>query len=405
MRLIKQIWYLFSRRNRFKAISLYFLILFNVFLEILSIGSIVPILIFFLDKENIETIYIVNYIFIFLNIEYSEKAFFNLILISIFFLYLMKSITLILQFYLESNLSWNVIHDVRKNLFEKYLLSEMTYHNNIHTSTIINNLSKELNFAFHAVSNLIQIFSQFTLSIIICLTLIIFKPALYFIIFFLILGTLLIYNFFTSKNLKRLSTSRQTTEEKVTRFIINGLGGIRELKVFNTEKTFLNIFNDIAKRLIKISKKMHIYISLPKLILEMIIVSAILIMLYNFVGKDFNTSYILTTAGVFTLASIKLLPSISKIYHGYQSFKINTPSVEIIFDDLQDLKKVKNQRDKKFNTKLIFLKNLILKDISFNYGKKQIFDKANLTINRLEFLGIKGESGVGISTLIDLILD
>ena len=62
MNYIKKIWSLFSSKNRLNAIFLYFLIIINVFLEILSIGSIIPILIFFLE-DNIAVKYPIIKIF------------------------------------------------------------------------------------------------------------------------------------------------------------------------------------------------------------------------------------------------------------------------------------------------------------------------------------------------------
>jgi ABC-type bacteriocin/lantibiotic exporter with double-glycine peptidase domain len=49
------------------------------------------------------------------------------------------------------------------------------------------------------------------------------------------------------------------------------------------------------------------------------------------------------------------------------------------------------------------IQKITLKDISFSYGKKLIFDKFNFTFEKNKIYGIIGKSGSGKSTLLDLI--
>lgn len=50
------------------------------------------------------------------------------------------------------------------------------------------------------------------------------------------------------------------------------------------------------------------------------------------------------------------------------------------------------------------LKSLVVKDVNFTYKNKKIFNKANLEVNKGEIIAIYGESGIGKSTLLKLIL-
>jgi ATP-binding cassette, subfamily B, bacterial PglK len=405
MNYLKKTWFLFSKKNKIKAVCLYFLIIFNVLLEILSIGSIVPILIFFLEDNIFEKYKIISEIFIFLNLQFSKESFFILILLSISLIFVVKTATITLQVYLESNLSWQVHHEIRQKLFKTYILNDISFHNDKHSSTIINNLTKETSFLFHAVSNLINLFSQGTLSILICLTLFLYKPFEFFFIFSLILIILVFYNLLTSKSLKTSSNLRQNYEENLLKKILNGLGGIREIKVFNLERKFLETFDAVAIKLLGISKKLQILVSLPRIILELMIVLAILLILYFFVDVNLDANLILTTAGVFTVASIKLLPSLSKIYQSIQSLKINAPSVKVIYSDITKYSNESLLPKKKISSNFKFNDSLEINNLNFSYNSSNsIFKDVNLKINKLDLIGIKGESGLGKSTLIDLIL-
>ena len=52
---------------------------------------------------------------------------------------------------------------------------------------------------------------------------------------------------------------------------------------------------------------------------------------------------------------------------------------------------------------LIFNNQILFKDISFGYENKKIFQNLNFKIEKNSSIGLLGESGVGKSTLIDLI--
>ena len=49
-------------------------------------------------------------------------------------------------------------------------------------------------------------------------------------------------------------------------------------------------------------------------------------------------------------------------------------------------------------------KNIVFNDVSFKYERKYIFKNLNFTINKGDFLGIAGQTGVGKTTLIKLLL-
>ena len=52
----------------------------------------------------------------------------------------------------------------------------------------------------------------------------------------------------------------------------------------------------------------------------------------------------------------------------------------------------------------IFQKEIILKDLDFNYSQENILKNINIKIKKNTIIGLVGKSGSGKSTLVDLIL-
>ena len=104
--------------------------------------------------------------------------------------------------------------------------------------------------------------------------------------------------------------------------------------------------------------------------------------------------------------AIILIPSISRIIVSFQSLKFRFISFKILLDELSsisDLEIINPSRSKVQNDSL-FNKSLNLNNITFNYGEKKIFDSFSFILKKNKFTFICGESGVGKSTLLNLIM-
>ena len=98
------------------------------------------------------------------------------------------------------------------------------------------------------------------------------------------------------------------------------------------------------------------------------------------------------------------MPNILRIFSSYQQFKFLIPQIEIVNNSLYEAKygdelSLKNTTNNKF----YFKKDIILKNISFNYDKKFILNNIHLKINKNQCIGIQGESGSGKSTILNIL--
>jgi ABC-type multidrug transport system fused ATPase/permease subunit len=107
--------------------------------------------------------------------------------------------------------------------------------------------------------------------------------------------------------------------------------------------------------------------------------------------------------GLFAGAAIKLMPSLNRIITSLKGIKYNNASINTIYDELNIKIRTKDLSGGKI--KISFRQSLTLKHLSFEHNnpKKIILDNVNLKIISGSSIGLVGESGVGKSTIIDLI--
>ena len=188
--------------------------------------------------------------------------------------------------------------------------------------------------------------------------------------------------------------------------INEAFGAIKEVKIFNKEKTLETKFNE------KIHTWENSYLtnffltSLPRLVLEAIVILSVvsIVIIFVFIDRDLNTIIPLLT--LLTVAAARMLPSFNTISTALGSIKSLSPSFYLIISEIKYLEKLKFVKKTNSNKELSFKKDLHFKNIDFRYGKDQkpAISNLNIKIKPGSKVGIIGKSGAGKSTFIDISL-
>ena len=228
-----------------------------------------------------------------------------------------------------------------------------------------------------------------------------FIITLSIIIFFIPL--IYIFNFYTKNKIQNLGKERVQLDGLLNKSIIQGIKSIKEIKLTNKENIFLNDFKKNIYK-IKINNLIINFIgSVPRAILEVIIVGLILISIILLKYLDVSKNETITILTIFSLSSIRMLPSINKIIVHLQQIRFRKASLNLINEVLiaHSSKKKISQSSKKNINKVI--NNIQIEDLSFGYNNNLIIKNINLELKKNDVLGVVGPTGSGKSTFLDLL--
>ena len=237
------------------------------------------------------------------------------------------------------------------------------------------------------------------------LFLFIFKPILTFsaIIFFGISG-IIFYKNIQLKN-KAWGSIKQKNNILIFNQIKQSFGAIKELIILGRVHYSVKKFFNYSKNSADAEFKQGFIITLPRIWLELFGIIGINIVLIFIIYSNQDISTFISTIGLFVVILYRLMPSITRIMNSIQQIKFFEPIIENVHNQLfNDKNYIINKVD--INKKLIFKKDIKIKNISYSYKENQnlILDNLNFNINKNSFIAIIGQSGVGKTTLINIIL-
>ena len=115
--------------------------------------------------------------------------------------------------------------------------------------------------------------------------------------------------------------------------------------------------------------------------------------------------YIVPLLGLFAAAAFRIMPSLTRIMNSIQGILYNRPAVDSIYKEF-DQEGFQNNNNKTPSKKIFLTKEIDLKNINFKYSDSGpfILRNINLNIKNGTTIGLIGESGIGKTTLINIIL-
>tara|TARA_S200000501_G_scaffold314145_1_gene305918 strand:- start:390 stop:2090 length:1701 start_codon:yes stop_codon:yes gene_type:complete len=381
---------------------LVFASIFASFMEVLGLGLLIPIVSSLLDNS----IYLKfnNFFSNYGLITFTHNSFLYFCIILLPTIFIFKNLFLLFFHYLEANLIFNTLRDFSKKIYKIFLFQKYEFYINESSSNFFTKLGSELAILQnYLISSVIYITELIILtSLVLFLLYFVFEEVI--IILAVVVICISIFYFFFYKKIKNLGSSRKKFELKKTKTILETDRGIKEIKIYNRESIFENYFNQNNQKIHEFLKKYYVIQKIPKLFFEAIAILTVSILLYVLL-KNNSSSDIIVKLTLVTGAIIRILPSLNKVIHAYNTRKYSMPAIDDIFRFIKRLK-IKNSFNKKDVKK--FVDNIKISKVKFNYKNRDnnhlIFENLNLKIKKSDKIAIMGDSGSGKSTLIDIIL-
>ena len=374
------------------------------FAELLSIGSVLPFLSVLIAPDSPKWAGFINPLKHLFHLNSSQDI---LAVITIAFCACAIGAGLIRLLLLRKSLflSAAIGSDIGFDMYNRTLHQPYENHLNRNSSETIDGISiKSTAIANGVVMPVLYIISSAIMVSVIFISLLYISP-LPTLLALAIFGTIYLSVIAFTKN-QLLKNSKDIAIESVNviRSLQEGLGGIRDVLLDGTQKTFGDIYkkSDFILRRAYASSS---FISVsPRFAVEAIGILLIALLAFYTSIQPNGIQNAIPIIGAAVLAAQRILPLMQQSYSAWSNLRQNQYS---LIDTLEFLdQKIPDHFDPHIKMNLQFEKSIALDSLSFMYSGETKFALQNisLTINKGARIGIIGETGSGKSTLLDILM-
>lgn len=393
---------IFDKKDQLKLVLLFLMTIIAMGLEVVSIVAILPVIRKFLSSDQ-------NFEFLnYLNIFQS----YDLIYIAIFFfilIHLIKFLYLSYFYFYKNNFVNSLSAKLTSRLFSDYLFKNYEFHTKKKTSVMIRNLISETKLLCSTfVAPVFVLITETTIIFGIVIFLFMYERNISLLVGISFAFLIVTYSLAVKKNFLNWGKLRQELNNKSLKLSLDGLSGIKDIKIYHKENFFRKKFEVNEFEFSKISTLYGTFQQLPRLVFEFVAVFFLLFLVFFLKMKGLTNNVIIEIVAVFGIASVRFIPSASRILGSFQQMRFGIPALNTIINEnilsSEYYDNLSNDREK--NSRYQFKDNINFKNIQFNYGENQenkIFDNLNIEIKKHEIIGVFGPSGSGKSTFADLL--
>lgn len=380
-----------------KSIITFLLMIINALVEGFLIFSVMPLISSLIGisqnnfvLENTQKISFLNFI------EEGKYIFF-------IFLIVISGLLKIYDLFMCAELSVEATHDLSKKTYLTILKRPYDFHIYSEISEVMAMITTYMRDTSELIFNLLRVYSSTFILFTLTITLLSVNLRITLFSFTIVSFVYFLVGNFTKRKLNRTSSLQVISSKKQTKLVQESLISIRELKIWNAYKLFSDNFIKIDWDLRKNQRSRIFLATFPKYLIETVgIITITVIFLYS---KNFDSTIlnIIPLIGTFVFGIQRILPSFNQIYNCWSyisSFKYSTKKIiEILNDNSTDFNDPISQSKYNLNSCIEF-QNIIFK---FPNSEKPIFNNISFKVYKGDKVAIKGESGIGKSTLLDLI--
>ena len=392
----KDISQFLTKKQRIGLIGLSSMIFVGMVLEIFGLGILVPTISIIQNPELIENY---QYLNIFNN-KTDYKSIIQTFLGAIFFLNISRAFYMLFLTHLQSKYITKVTANISNMLFANYMDQNYTFFLNTNTSRLIKNIQVEVGGYNAYLTAYVSLLTEGLMMAAVLITVFIVQP-IGALVFFIFVGSVSYLILKLSKGrLTYWANIRASFDNQLSKLLLEGLGGIKDFKIFNKEDFFKKKFSNLN---IEKSNFVAKYLTLsqtPRFLLEVTLIIGILIYISYMYFSKIDSSSVFASLGLFVAASFRLIPSVNKLIVALQGISYHKVSIDILTKEFNLKQKINRTKEQP----IIFTNRIEIKDLSFKFEaqKKLQLDSLNFQILKGQKIGIIGESGSGKSTFIDL---
>ena len=263
-----------------------------------------------------------------------------------------------------------------------------------------NRLGYEVNYMCFAFSQsmlapMLRMAGDALLILLVTVALLVYDWATVLVLYASFIPFMILYIWGVRKKVRKYGEQELQAKRQQARVVNDTFRGYTELEVCGAfpvqQSSFMEGMDMVSQSRVKLDTLMRI----PLLLSELSVVVGLTLLVALGEGD------VKVLVGIFAVAAFRLLPALRAILTGWTQIQNVSTCLDTLEEGLMD----KSNEVSKSSNEIVFEKQIEVKGLSYAYPESEkVLDDFNVLIHKGEYIGFKGYSGVGKSTLFNLLL-
>lgn len=407
--MLKKLNYILDRKQKVNLLFLLLIVFIGAFVELLGVSSILPLIDVALNPSIIEEKWYLIQIKEGFHLDNSNQVIIVLS-VALIIIYVVKNLYITIQYNLQYRFIFNNQRRLAVKMMNAYMNQNYLFHVSRNVAELQRNVTEDVNSFYTVVLNILQFLAEASVGVVLVLFLMRTDIITTLVVAIIVCAFALFFGIVFKKVLVKKGQENRKTSVQLSKWALQSFSGIKEIKVMNKERFFINNYEKTYKKFTVLQRQQTMLSFIPRPTMETVCICGLLLTLIiklNFFNSDV-TDFI-PSLSVFAIAAFRMLPSFNRISGYMSSIMFNRNAVDVLYRDLSEidhLMEYSQDEESISATQQQLSEGIDIEKISFQYPNidKWVLKDLSMHIEKNTSVAFIGESGSGKTTLADIVL-
>ena len=376
--MLKEIYHLLLPSERRMGMRVIMAVFFSALLNFAGLAALIPVLLFLIEEKE----------------EKGEALLFCLLAVGFI---LFKNVLVMGLSRFQNYFLLSLYKRLSFSLFSSYYHRGLLFISRLGSTR----LGYEVNYVCYAfsmslLSPLLNMTADELLILLVTAVLLVYAPMTVLMLYLAFFPFMLMYIFGIKRRIRYYGKKELLARREQTRIVTEAYKGYAELEVNHAfpslQHSFLKGLDTISFCRLKLETVYH----LPLCLSELSVVIGLTLLALS------GTGNVKALVGIFAVGAFRLLPALRESLSAWTQIQNSVFCLRIIKAGMEDLF---STFEEKPTAGLSFEKEIAISNLSYTYPEgKRVLKEFDCTIRKGEYIGVRGSSGIGKSTLFNLLL-
>ena len=389
-------------RFRRRSLGVTLSVFTRALLNFAGLAVLIPVLVIILDTEGIRSNRWLAALYDFGGFT-SDRTFILTVCACVVAVILFKSLANLALYKIERNFIYDLYRELSRRLYVDYRNRGLGFIKSSNSAVLARNVNVVcLTFVTGVLMPVAAMASEAVLFALLFGSLAIYNPLVALLTLAIFVPSVALYYYLVRQRLNRYGEEENRAQRRKSRTVIETFRGYADLEIAGAYPAMLSDFDRSMDEIIRVRQRNATIAALPPMFTEVGLAVGMAVLVAFCAGTD-NTQMKLLF-GIFAVAALRIMPSVRSIMGAWTSLRYNRYTIDVLRDArLYDTPAGIDTTQER----MPFEREIRIEGLSFHFDDapdRDILHDLSLTIRKGERIGIRGASGVGKTTLFNILL-